>query len=207
MTPRSAMDRPATVVTALLGVALIAVSLPFLVAEDGDASDYTIVWSEGLHGSSQANAAAGQGTTTTVTVPVTGAQVATARIEVPTCTDGATAPLQSAATLTWRLLAGTSTTPLDEGTATCASRPAVEVALGEHGDIGSTSATSVAAAAEKAYAAGTNQTLAYRLEFSWSRPAAPAGLPLPDPGFSASMRLTVNEWLATANAADEEVVR
>lgn len=207
MTSRSAMDRPATVVVALLGVALIAVSLPFLADSDTESKTYNVAWTEGLHGSGQANAAAAQGTTTTVSVPVTDAQVATALVEVPTCTDGFTAPVQSEATLTWRLFAGTATTPIDDGTATCASRAPVEVALGDHADVGSTSATSAQEAQNEAYAAGTNQTVTYRLEFSWSRPAAPGGLPLPAPAFSASMKLTVNEWLATANEADEEVVR
>lgn len=206
MTPRSTMDRPATVFTALLGIVLIAVSLPFLAADDADAKEFAISWTEGLHGSSQANAA-GQGATTTIAVPVTDAQVASALVEVPTCTDGFTAPAQSAATLTWRLFLGTSTTPIDDGTATCASREAVEVALGEHADIGSASAGSAQDAQDKAYDAGTNQTVTYRLEFSWNRPAAVGGLPLPAPAFSAAMKLTINEWLATANAADEEVVR
>lgn len=202
MTSRSAMDLPATVMTALLGVALIAVSLPFLLASEEGGREYGIAWTEGLHGSSQANVGA-QGATTTVSVPVTGAQVASARIEFPSCTDGFTAPVQSPATLTWRLFEGTSTTVIEDGTATCAQATAVTVQLDAHADIASTSAASADAAQAKAYGAGENQTTSYRLEFSWNRPAAVGGLPLPAPAFSASMKLTVNEWLATANEIEE----
>ncbi len=206
MTSRSAMDRPATVVTALLGVVLIAVSLPFLVANEEGTSEFAIAWTTSLSGASEANAAASAGTTTTVSVPVTDAQVATATIEVLTCTDEFTAPVQSAATLSWRLFEGASTTPIADGTATCAARPASEVALGDHADIGSTAADSSDEAEASAYDAGDNKTTSYRLEFSWNRPAGTVPL-VPAPAFSARLKLTIDEWVATANEADEEVVR
>lgn len=207
MTSRSTMDRPAQVTAALFGVALIGVSLLLFVLVDDEASGnrYTITWSETEHASTQ-GALAGAGSVLTLTVPVTDAQPSNATIEFPTCTDGATAPVQQAATISWSIFEGDGTTAIDSGTTTCAAASVVRVRLAGHADIGEVTADSDDEAKEMAEDDGARST-SYRLETQWSRQGAPGGLPLPAPAFSATAKLTVLEWVAAANPVPSEVAK
>lgn len=212
MTSRSAMDRPAQVTAALFGVVLIALSIVLfqIVPDDAAGPEFAITWTEAEHGNQQATLA-GAGATTTLRVDVATsafnpATPSNATVEFPSCTDAAVAPLQAAATISWALFEGASTTPIDDGTATCAARSVVRIALDAHADIGQIAADD-ADAAKLDVEGRTDRSTQYRLEVSWSRPAAPGGLPLPPPAFAASAKLTVLEWVAAANPVTEEAAR
>lgn len=206
MTSRSAMDRPAQVTAALLGVVLIVVSLALfqLVPDEEGGNRYAITWTQADHANSEANLGAA-GATTTITVPVNMAQPSNATIEFPTCNDGFTAPLQSAATITWRLFEGDNGTAIDDGSTTCAGATTVTVPLGAHADIGELTADSAEDAQQDAESR-TARSTSYRLEVSWTRPANTVPV-LPAPSFSASAKLTIQEWVAAANEPTEEATR
>ena len=204
MPSRSQMDTPAMVAVVILGIVLIAASVPFLDSEDGDATAYSIRWSEEEAGSSQANTGAA-GSTTTVRVPVSDVLPSNATIALESCTDGAQPPATQPATITWTLFEGDD--EKDSGTFQCGDSD-MQVALDAHPDVGEASASSAGAAVEKAFASAANKTVEYRLEFSWSRPGGALPLPLPvGTAFSATLSLTIDEWAATAVAPDQEVPR
>jgi hypothetical protein len=195
------------VAAALLGIFLIAVSVPFLSAFD-EGKTYTITWSQAEAGSAQA-ASGASGSTTTVRVPVADVLSSNATIEVESCTDAGQAPLSQPATITWTLYRGDAEVEQGRGIASCANQGPFRVALHARPDVAQVQASSLPEAEELAYGAGgtTNETVEYRLEFQWSRPAAPGGLPLPPPAFSATVSLTIETWTATANDPDQEVPR
>jgi hypothetical protein len=200
MPSRSEMDRPATVVAALLGIVLIVVTIPYFVGDDGGSTTYDIAWTATEHGSSQANTGAA-GSTTTLEVPFTDAIAANAQVTRESCTDGGNA-VTGTATISWTLFKGDE--ELDAGTFTCAGADEAEVALGDQPDLGQAKAGSAPAATEEAYAAGDNETAEYRLEFSWTRGGGASPLPLPVTApFAATLKLTVEQWTATANEAQE----
>lgn len=204
MTSRAAMDRPATVLTAILGVVLIGASLPWLIL-DGDSGDktYTITWDQAFHASGQQNVAVtGQ---TVVTVPVNDAIPSNATIEFTPCNDGATAPLQQPATISWSLFEGANVTAIATGTYQCGDDAIEPVALDQHPDVGQVKAGNETEAEEAAEADGVRSTT-YRLQVTVSRPAT-AGLPLPPPTFTATAKLTIDTWLANANQPSQEVPR
>lgn len=203
MPSRSEMDRPATVLVALLGVVLIVVTIPYFVGDDGGSTEYDIAWTATEHGSSQASTGAA-GSTTTVEVPLVDAIPAVARVSRESCTDGGNA-LSGTATITWTLFKGE--TEIGDGTFTCAGADEAEVDLGAQPDVAAANAGSADEAEAEAYAVGTNETAEYRLEFSWARSGG-APLPLPVPAaFTATLKLTVDQWTATANDPDPEVPR
>lgn len=204
MTSRPQMDRPAQVTAALLGVVLIVVSLAlFQIVPDEDGGNrYTIAWTQAEHGNSQANLGSAG---TTIRVPVTMAQPSNATIEFPTCNDGFTAPVQNAAVIAWSLFEGDNTTAIQQGTTTCASAAAVPVSLGPHADIGELTANSADEAKQTAEGR-TARTTSYRLEVSWSRATGTVPV-LPPPTFSASAKLTIQEWVAAANPVTQEATR
>lgn len=205
MPSRSEMDRPAMLAVTVVGLLLIAASvILYNTVLDEEGADYVIAWSEAEVGSAQAVTGTA-GATTTIRVPVTDALPSNATIEVGPCTDAGAAPLSQPATISWTLFEGDE--EKDSGTASCASDGPFVIQLDAHPDFASTSAASQGEAEEQAYAAGHKETVEFRLEFSWNRPAAPAPLPLPNPAFTATVTLTIEEWIATANEAGQEAPR
>lgn len=199
------MDRPATVTTALIGVVLIAVSLPFLIDADGPATTYRITWTEVPLAAADAPFA-GQGQT--ATVPLTTPSALASNITVTmTCADTPGVPARPA-TVSWTLKEGART--LDSGSMACANDDEVaRINLTAQPDVGSVKAGSQSSAQEKAYEAGENATRSFVLEFSYTRPASqlPGGLPVGQATIAGRMGLEAESWQATANEADEEATR
>lgn len=192
------MDKPAIVLSAIIGLVLIGVSLPFLILDEGDGQDqFEIMWTQAEAGRDEG--ALVMGSTQTFTVTVEAGLPSNATVEV-TCTDGATPPLQPAATVTWELFEGDGTTPIDSGSG-CAVDETVR--LGGHPDV-ATAAADSAEDAEQVAMGDDLRTVTYRLEVTASRPAATGGLPVPPGAFSGTGRLVAEEWLATANPETEE---
>ncbi len=199
MPSRADMDRPATVTAAALGIVLIAVSVPFLGSTGGGATEYLIAWTQETAGSaSQPNA--GQNTDATVRLTVQGRHPSNATIEFNPCNDGAAAPLQQPATITWSLREDNRTLRENQQ-ASCANRGPFAVELHPHPDIGSAEGENATAAAESAERHSGVYT--YTLTFRYTRPTAPGGLPLPTPAFSATGNLEVQAWHAIANLPEE----
>lgn len=203
MPSRSQMDRPAMVAATLIGVFLIVVSIPLygLVGE-GEGQEFSITWTESEAGSDEA-ATGASGATTTVTVMVDDALPSNATVRREACVDGAS-PLGQPATITWTLYRGDERQ--DSGTFGCAGPSEERVAQNDRPDVGAVQASGSAAAQRQAYARGDNETVEYRLEFSWSRAGGPLPLPVQQP-FTATLSLTIEEWTATANDPDQEVPR
>jgi hypothetical protein len=199
------MDRPASVTAAILGVVLIAITVPYFLSGNGGATAYTVSWSQPTAGEKSANAGAANAPVT-VTVPVSSRIPSNATISFQPCQDGAQPPLSSAATITWTLKEGDRT--LDDGTLTCAqaATPTV-VALGGHPNVASSTADSGSAAERAAESGSLNRSATYTLTFSWSRPGGVGGLPVPPPAFSVTGSLEVKAWHATANTPDQEAPR
>lgn len=193
------------VAVTVAGLLLIGASaLLYNTVLDEEGTIYSITWSEVETGSAQAVTGTA-GATTTIRVPVTDVLPSNATITVGPCADSGAAPLSQPATISWTLFEGDE--EKDAGTASCASAGPFVVALDRHPDVAVASARDPAAAEEKAYAAGHSETVEFRLEFSWSRPAGPAPLPLPNPAFAATVTLTIEEWVATANEPGQGVPR
>ena len=205
MTTRADMDRPATVLTALLGIVLIAASLPFLFEAEGAATRYTVTWAEAEAASDDATLTSGQ--TATITIPVTDLLPSNATVTID-CTDSATPPLQGAVTVRWRLFEGSNTTPIDEGTTGCPETGfPVDVPLGGHPDIASMAADSASDAEDAAESQDARST-SYRLEVQVTRAAGTGpGLPIGQPQFTGTATLAIHEWTAVANDPDEEATR
>ncbi|MHB1262692.1 MAG: hypothetical protein ACYC2H_13375 [Thermoplasmatota archaeon] len=203
MPSRADMDRPASVTAAVLGVVLIGITIPYFVFGGGAGeTEYAIGWSEATSGTGQApNAAAGSPAEATVTV--TDGLPSTAIVEFPSCNDGATTPLQQQASITWTLFEGTE--QKGQGTASCDNAGPFPVAIDPAPDVASMSAGSADEAVEKAYDAASNETATFRLVFTWTRGG---GLPIgPQPAFSTTGTLEIQEWRATANVPDAEAPR
>ena len=206
MTSRNDMDRPATVLSASLGVVLIAVSIVlFLFVGDGDGTRYNIAWTE-VEVAQGDNTFAAQGTTQTASLTTPFAQVSNVTVTMD-CADTPGTPARPA-TVSWTLKEGSET--LASGTAACASDDEVQrVAIAPHADVGSVSAGSASEAEDEAYDAGDNETRTFTLEFSYTRPAAPGGIGLPvgAPSINGGMGLVAEAWLATANEPGQEATR
>jgi hypothetical protein len=207
MSSRADMDRPASVTAALIGVALIAITLPyFLSGGPGGGTTYDITWSQATAGESSApSGAANQDVVVTVTVA--DRVPSNASVLFAPCTDGAQPPLTQPATITWSVREGDR--ELDSGTTTCNADPGpFVVPLDGQPDVGSIEADSASDAEQAAYG-DANRTATYTLTFRWSRPAGATGpLPLPPPaGPLLTGTLEVQEWRATANTPDQEVPR
>jgi hypothetical protein len=201
MPSRADMDRPATVTAALLGIVLILFSLPFLGAGGGGASAYAVSWTEQTYATNNRQNA-GQGTDATVIITLEARYGSNATVTFEQCNDGAAAPLQQPATITWSLKAGNQTLK-DGQQASCASPGPFTVALGPHPDVGSASGDNATAAARHAETFGA-PTTAYTLTFRYNRPAGATGpIPLPPPAFSTAGKLEVKAWHAIANPPQE----
>lgn len=206
MSSRADMDRPASVTAALIGLALIAITLPyFLSGGPGGGTTYDIAWSQASSGEQSAPRGAANADTV-VTVTVADVVPSNATVLFAPCTDGAQPPLTQPATITWSLREGDR--ELDGGSTTCADPGPFVVPLDAQPDVGSIEADSAADAEEAAYG-DANRTTTYTLTFRWNRPAGATGpIPLPAPaGPVLTGTLEIQEWRATANAPDQEVPR
>ena len=207
MPSRSDMDIPAVVTAVLLGVVLIAVSFPFLVADGGPSTRYTVAWTEAEVDSEEASFA-GQGQTQEVTLTVPDALVSNVTVTM-TCTDTPGTPARPA-TISWTLYEGDR--ELDSGSTPCTNDD--EVArhnVSAHPDIGSIRGDSASDAAGKLYdrPGFRNETHTFRLEFSYDRPASPVPAPLPvgAPTLAGRMGLEAEVWRATVNEPAQEATR
>lgn len=206
MKSRTDMDRPATVLVAVVGVALIATSLPFLIADGGGSQRYDLAWQQVEDGSADAPFA-GNGQTATVTLTASGL-LSNITVTMPSCLDQRN-PVDPPASITWTLFRDGAS--YDQGTASCPNVGDVKtIALHGHPDKGSVTASSQSDAEDEAYSepAYPNATHEFRLEFQWSRTSSvPPGLPVGGSTFSGRMGLRADEWRVTANAQGEEVGR
>lgn len=207
MTDRKALDRPAAVTAAIIGVLLIAISVPFLATQDADAGGktYTIAWSETAYKAVTATQAAA-GVEQTLTFQIEETRVSNITLGI-TCTDnrgpGSLAP---AAQVTWTL------TFLDAEPVTgnaCAIDERYSV-IG-HPDVGETkadSAESAISAIWNRYSAG-NVSGEVKLSFTWTRGGTTGPLPVPPQGtsFSATLSLGSQMWTPTANEKSTEDLR
>src|SRR5687768_2551177 len=167
MSSRADMDRPAMVTAALLGVVLIAITIPYFTGggAGGGAQQYSITWSE-------ATAASNDGTTGAANqeqsfeVEVTDVNPANAVVELTSCNDGAVA-IQQPATISWTL---TWENHNEAGTASCAQQGPFENAVEPQPDVASAEGTSDEDARAAAYAAADgNETVTFTLTYEWSR--------------------------------------
>lgn len=192
MSERSTHDNSAAIVAGILGVVLIAVSLPFAL---GSASDYIIVWSEAPLGSQTATATEG-GDVATASIGVTSVLMAnvTVSMSAQECSDSFQAVAQNPAQATWRILRlqGGVSEELATGSFTCADGAFAHSITTAHPDVGSVTAESAAEAIEEARG-NTFETATYTLEVSATR--APGTLPVPLPtSFEATVHLDVKAW-------------
>ncbi len=197
---RQDMDRPATVLVAVVGVVLIAASLPFLILDQGGKTRYDVAWSEATAAASPA-AAFGNNGQPAQTAPVTATgDLSNVTVVMESCNDnrgpGNVAP---AAAITWELFKDGAS--YQSGTAQCTPGEVQSMALHAHPDVGSVRAGSQAAAAEKVWEDHVNQTHEFYLRFQYVRGGNTNGLPIPgvQPTFSGSMSLEVLKWVATVN--------
>ena len=215
MSSRADMDRPASVTAAILGVVLIAITIPyFAFGGGGGGATYDITWTEVSYGS--ADTAIGPANTPqTLPVAVRDQLVSNVTIEITVCADSAQAPLQQDAVLTYTLLWENETAedsdgnPI-EGQATCDSAGPFRFEVAGHPDIGSVQADSQDAAIDEAFREASNRTGTYQLQFSWARPAGqvpPLPIPVGQPTFTGTMSLEVESWRATANEQTQEAPR
>lgn len=205
MPSRSEMDRPAIVAAALFGVALIAVSVPFLGSVGGGGgTEYLVSWTSVEEASDEAQLS-GNSATGTVEVQVEDVVPSVAVIEFDPCGDTFQAPLQQAAQISWVLRWETHE---ESGTASCADSGPFEVQVEPQPDVGSVEAGSATEARRNAYAsAGMNETVTFSLEVTVSRPAGqapPLPIPVGQPTFTATARLTIEAWTASATAPGQE---
>lgn len=215
MSSRADMDRPASVTAAILGVLLIAITIPyFAFGGGGGGATYGITWSEVPAGSSDA-AIGPAGTPQSSSVAVRDQLVSNVTVEIVGCADTAQQPVQQDAVLTYTLLyenetAEDSSGQAIEGQATCDSPGPFAFEVAGHPDVGSVDAGSADAAVDEAFRDASNRTGTYQLQFSWSRPAGqvpPLPLPVGQPAFTGTVSLGLESWRATANEQVPEAPR
>jgi hypothetical protein len=222
MSSRSEMDRPAVVLTAVVAVALIAVSGPFTLLWWGEGNtEYAVDWESVETASGQARITAAP-QTQTAEIPAGDILTSFVTLAVPQCTDGAQAPLTQPATISWTLSyrMGNDTSQVGQGSFTCAQRPTAEQSFARHPEpnLGSREVEMSDDEAEERAAArasiwssdlygGLNETGTYVLEVTSSRPAST--LPgVPAPALSATLDVKVHRWQdLLQEVADDEVVR
>lgn len=214
MPSRADMDRPATVTAALLGVLLIAATIPYFVFGGGGGGiTYDIAWSQ--TSAASGTDAIGPSGQQEFDVLVGDQRVSNATIEIGACADSAQNPLQADAVLTFTLQYENATAKDSSGQditgqATCDSPGPFRFELGDHPDVGSVQAGSADEAEAKAYGTSGNRTGTYTLQYSWSRPAGtvpPLPLPVGQPLFTGNVVLEIESWRATANEQGPEAPR
>lgn len=215
------MDRPATLIAAIVGVAIILVALPFtLAAFPQTPKSYDASWGERALDSKSLTVPAETGTYT-ATVSARDFQPASIQVETPAaaCNDVHNAQLQQpAATLTVKLsetrpgathvLRQTPAFPCSEAGTT----GTFSVSLGSHSDIASAQALGPETARRIVWldAAADNATAAtYTLEVTASRPASTLptlpGTPVTATSLTAVVHLTLNGWDVAMNEHQKEV--
>jgi hypothetical protein len=220
LTSRSDLDRPATVIAAVVGLVVILVALPFTIAAFPQTpKSYDVAWGERPVASASLTVPT-DSNTWTLDLPVANFQPASVKVETPVCTDTFNPQLQQQpATLHVRLTEkrGSTTSVLkDIPDVRCADKDAdgkgtFTVHLGGHFDVATTQANDAATAKKIAWldASAMNVTgSTYTLEVTPSRSAGtlPA-LPVAPTSLAASLRLTVNGWDAALNEHQKEVGR
>jgi hypothetical protein len=206
MTSRNDMDRPATVLSASLGVVLIAVSILLFVFVGGSAAkSYTVTWNQAEAGRSQPAAFASAAGTQAQTTPFTvHGDLSNVTVLMESCNDnrgaGNVAP---AAAITWELFKDNAS--YKTGTAQCTAGDAYAFALHMHPDVGSVKAKSAPGAQDAVWAGHTNQTHTFYLKFQYARGGNTNGLPIPgvQPTFSGRMQVTVDKWVSAVNEPAE----
>lgn len=199
MSSRTDMDRPATVLAAVVGLVLIAASLPFLILDGGDDSQrYLITWSETQIGQTDA-AFGGPGAEIPATTMVSG-MVSNVTVTLECSDNRGPNNIHPPVTITWELFEDNRS--IRSGTTACTPGDVEKVNRTPQPDVGAATAESPGAAESTAY---DNSTHTYRLEFTWTRPAGnvPGGLPVGQPTFAGRMGLDVEAWHATANEPEE----
>jgi hypothetical protein len=215
MPSRDDMDRPAMVTAAILGFALIAVTIPyFAFGGAGGGTTYDIAWSEVGAGSSDV-AIGPANAPQQASVAVRDQLVSNVTIEIVGCADPAQQPVQQPATLSYTLLYENETAKDSdgadiEGQASCANDGPFTFEVAAHPDVGSVDASSTDAAVDEAFRSAANRTGTFTLQFSWSRPAGqvpPLPIPGGQPAFTGTVSLDVESWRAVANEQGQEVPR
>ncbi|HEX2065766.1 MAG TPA: hypothetical protein VHI93_03040 [Candidatus Thermoplasmatota archaeon] len=213
MTSRSCLDTPAAAICLVFGLLVVGVSLPFAIQALPEAvSSYDIAWRE--RAASQDLTIPSQTGTYRASVTVTGLASSLTIDPSVACADNFRAPLQSPATLAFRVtktMGGmTSTAPDWAGTYTCAGREGAKrtIQLAPHPDVASASASDTGIATRSAWAGVANETATYTLEVTPSRPAdtVPVGAAAPT-SLTATVRLTVSLWEAVATPHTPEAVK
>lgn len=228
MSSRALYDRPASAIAIAVGLVLVVVSVPIVMALLPQEHTYEVGWSQVDGAQAQANLAGAPQTPTPAALNVTRALTSAIVITVPSCSDNGNPSLHAAAQVTWTLeVAGAGgSSQLATDTLTCAvaagysktivrtDQPELAERVAEGADEAKARAT--ARASVWALAGKLNETATYTLKVTWTRPAgaAPAGpLPLPGnpldaPAPTATFKLQQRQWVATLNeAATEEVPR
>ncbi|MHB8633777.1 MAG: hypothetical protein ACYDBQ_07425 [Thermoplasmatota archaeon] len=216
--PRGEYDGPARTFVVVLGLILIAASVPFVIALLPATSAFNVSWSA-ADGQSATGPASADGSPATVSLPVSDTLTASLVITVPACNDVA-GPGGAPALLSWRLeRQGGQGEPLASDQLTCSQSGtyAHEVARIPQPAVGVQNGTGSGAAARDdarsslwQFVGGLNETATYTLTTSWSRPSvAPVPVPLPPQtqSFAATLKLTERHWLAALNPVTPEVTR
>jgi hypothetical protein len=217
LTSRSDLDKPAAIIAALVGLAIILVALPFTIAAfPATPKSFDAAWGEKAVGSTSLTVPT-ETNTYTANVPVADFQQASVRVETTVCTDTFNPQLQqSAASLHLRLTerrGGATRVLKDVAGVTCADKATdgkgtFSVRLGEHADVATAQAPDAATAKRIAWldASAMNVTgSVYTLEVTPSRAAGMLPLPVAPTSLAASLRLTVNGWDVAMNLHQKEV--
>lgn len=209
MPSRSDLDMPATVIAAVIGVAIIAVALPFTIsAFPQTPKSYDATWGERAIDTKTLTVPTETGTYR-ATVAGSDFQPASIKVEVQ-CSDSFNANLQQqAATLRVKLTRAGAAAALKEETLPCADG-SFTVTLGSHADVAGAQANSAETAEKVVWldAMAGNTTATYTLEVAPSRP--PSGVPTlpvtPPTSLTATLRVTLNAWDVAMNE-HQEVLR
>jgi len=207
MPSRADMDRPASVTAAILGVVLIGITIPYFAFGGGaGGDDYAITWSQADAGSKEGPV----GTQVSrIEVPVGNVRASNLTVQFDPCNDNTVQGLYGDVTITFRVLDGT--TEVASGTANCDNNGPFAFPLEAQPDVGEIAAGSASDALKSLWAANddANRTTTYVLEVSSQRGGStvPVTPPAGGPSFSATARLEVQAWRATANVPDAEAPR
>lgn len=201
MTSRTDLDRPATVLSASLGVVLIAVSiLLFVFTGAGGGNPYDVSWGEVSAAKSESKTFAGNGQSQQTAPVTTTGDLSNVTINMDSCSDTPAAGTGQPATIQWQLFKDGKQNAT--GTAACAPGKVTSIHLHDHPDVGQVKAGSPGDAQSDVWAGHTNATHTFYLVFSYSRPADTVpvpGLPAASSTFAGRMSLEVTKWVAAVN--------
>lgn len=216
MTSRRSLDTPAALICLALGVVVVAASLPFAIqALPESAKGFDIAWRES-HVAEKGVTVASQTGSYKADITVSGLASSLTIDPTGACNDQFRAPIQSPATLSFKVTktvnGKTADVPGASGSYTCATKDAAKktVVLNAHPDVASKQTTSESNAIRQTWAGVSNETATYTLEVTPSRPAEtlPIGtLPVAASQLTASVKLMLMEWDAVATPHVAEVVK